>query len=349
MHRMATVALIVLAACSDNSTSPPSPPAAQGKFIQANLVADAAGAGAVTVDTNLVNPWGMAFGGTGVLWTSNNHTGTSTLYDSTGTKLALVVRVVSVDSTAAGAPTGIVLNTTTAFVIPGFGKASFIFSGEDGVITAWNGTTGNARKVADRSSATAVYKGLAQADSSTAHLLFATDFKHNAVDVFDSAFQYVKSFTDSTVPAGFAPFGIQAISGQLYVTFAKQRGPDDMDDEPGAGNGYVDIFNTSGGLVKRLVSGGALNSPWGLAIANPSFGGLSGDLLVGNFGDGRINAYDATGKLLGPLGDSTGATLVIPELWGLTVGPKAASTTLFFSAGPDGEMHGLIGTLKLKP
>jgi uncharacterized protein (TIGR03118 family) len=338
--------IVIAGACSDTTPTANRQPLAV--FAETKLIADTAGA-AAAVDTNLVNPWGMAFGGTGVLWVSNNHTGTSTLYDSTGVRLTLVVAVHAPDSTARGAPTGVIFNSTPTFVIPSFGKATFIFAGEDGVITAWNGTAGSARVVADRSSDTAVYKGLAQTDSGTVHLLFATDFKHNAVDVFDSTFQFVRSFTDPAIPAGYAPFGIQASGGKLYVTFAKQLGPDSEDDDPGSGHGYVDVFNPDGTVAKRLVSGGALNSPWGVALAGPTFGALSGDLLVGNFGDGHINAYDpTTGQFIESLSDSTGAPLVILGLWGITFGPTPTSPTLFFTAGPGGETHGLLGTIRAK-
>jgi len=291
----------------------------------------------------------MAFGPTGVLWVSDNHSGASTLYDTTGAKRALVVAVPSSGSATGGAPSGIVYNPTADFVIPGSSKALFIFAGEDGVISAWNASTGNATLVADRSGNGAVYKGLAMAANGGANFLFATDFKQNGVDVFDATFQFVKSFTDSTVPAGYAPFGIQAIGGQLYVTFAKQLAPANQDDQAGPGNGYVDVFNTNGTVVKRFATRGALNSPWGVALAPAGFGGFSGDLLLGNFGDGRIGAYDpATGSFIDFLRDGTANPIVIDGLWGLTFGPSPDSTTLFFTAGPDGEAHGLLGTLTAK-
>ena len=335
----------MLAACSNTTTTN----VAAREYLETRLVADTAGLGAASVDSSLKNPWGMAFGPTGVLWVSDNHSGASTLYDTTGAKRALVVAVPSSGSATGGAPSGIVYNPTTDFVIPGSSKALFIFAGEDGVISAWNASTGNATLVADRSGNGAVYKGLAMAANGGANFLFATDFKQNGVDVFDATFHFVKSFTDSTVPAGYAPFGIQAIGGQLYVTFAKQLAPANQDDQAGPGNGYVDVFNTNGTVVKRFATRGALNSPWGVALAPAGFGGFSGDLLLGNFGDGRIGAYDpATGSFIDFLRDGTANPIVIDGLWGLTFGPSPDSTTLFFTAGPDGEAHGLLGTLTAK-
>ena len=334
----------MLAACSDNTMTS----VAAREYLETRLVADTAGLGAASVDTSLKNPWGMAFGPTGVLWVSDNHAGASTLYDTTGAKRALVVAIPSSGSATGGAPGGIVYNPTSDFVIPGSTKALFIFAGEDGVISAWNAGS-NATLVADRSANGAVYKGLALAANGGANFLFATDFKQNGVDVFDATFHFVKSFTDSTVPAGYGPFGIQAIGGQLYVTFAKQLAPDNQDDEAGPGNGYVDVFNPDGTVAKRFATRGNLNSPWAVALAPAGFGGFSRDLLLGNFGDGRIGAYDpTTGGFIDFLRDGTGNPIVIDGLWGLTFGPSADSTALFFTAGPDGEAHGLLGTLTPK-
>jgi uncharacterized protein (TIGR03118 family) len=335
----------MLAACSSNTMTN----IAAEEYVETKLVADSSGLGAATLDSALKNPWGMAFGPTGILWVSNNHSGTSTLYDTTGAKRSLVVAIPSSTGATGGAPTGIVYNPTSGFVIPGAGKALFIFAGEDGVLSAWNATTGNAQRVADRSANAAVYKGLALAANGAASFLFATDFKQNGVDVFDTLFQFVKSFTDSSVPAGYAPFGIQAIGSQLYVTFAKQLAPDNEDDEPGVGNGYVDIFNTDGTVARRFAARGTLNSPWAVALAPTGYGAFSHDLLVGNFGDGRVGAYDpSTGSFVDFLRDAAGAPIVIDGLWGLTFGPGADSTVLFFTSGPSGESHGVLGRLMPK-
>jgi uncharacterized protein (TIGR03118 family) len=311
-----------------------------------NLVADVDGA-AAAVDKDLLNAWGIAFGPTGVLWSANNHSGTSTLYDATGTKLPTTVTVPGNPPSTQGAPTGVVLNTSNDIVIPGSGPALFVFAGEDGTIAAWNPSLGAAaRLVANRSANGAVYKGLAIAPNNGATFLYLTDFKGGHVDVFDHAFAFVKSFTDPTVPAGYAPFGIANISGQLFVTFAKQHGPENEDDTPGVGNGFVDVFNPDGTMSKRFASNGMLNSPWGIAVAPASFGAFGGDILVGNFGDGHIGAYDpTTGKLVDGLRDPAMKPLVINGLWGLSFGPGANSAKLYFTAGPGGEAHGLLGTL----
>jgi uncharacterized protein (TIGR03118 family) len=336
----------LFAACSNNTSTN----IAAEEYVETKLVADSSSLGAATVDSALKNAWGMAFGPTGILWVSNNHSGTSTLYDTTGAKRSLVVTIPSSTTTTGGAPTGIVYNPTSDFVIPGAGKALFIFAVEDGVLSAWNATTGTAaQRVADRSANAAVYKGLALAANGAANFLFATNFKQNGVEVFDASFQFVKSFTDSSVPAGYAPFGIQAKGSQLYVTFAKQLGPDNQDDQPGVGNGYVDIFNPDGSVARRFAARGTLNSPWAVALAPTGYGAFSHDLLVGNFGDGRIGAYDpSTGSFVDFLRDAAGAPIAIDGLWGLTFGPGADSTALFFTAGPSGESHGLLGRLMPK-
>jgi uncharacterized protein (TIGR03118 family) len=316
---------------------------------QTNLVADTAGVAAVT-DPHLVNPWGVSFSPGGDFWVSDNGTGLSTLYDGTGTANGLVVTIPAAGGLQNGPVSGQVYNgNNTAFVIPASTSAVFIFDSEDGLITAWNGSSGTqASTVADRSGTGAVYKGLAIATNGGAPFLYATNFNSGNVDVFDSTFTFVKSFTDSGVPAGFAPFGIFTINNLLYVTFAKQDAQK-HDDVPGPGNGYVDVFNPDGSLNARLVSQGALNSPWGLAVAPSSFGNLSGQLLVGNFGDGKINAYNlSTGASLGALQSASGGAVTIPGLWDIIVGnggSGGSSSDIYFTSGPGGESHGLMGSL----
>ena len=342
-----------LVACSsdDDVTTPVLPTA----YEDVKLVADVSGLGATVVDPALVNPWGLAFSAGGTIWTSNNRTHTSTLYSGTGVRSSLVVTIPGSAGATAGAPTGIVFNPATNpatdFVLANGNKASFIFSSEDGTITAWNNGSGaNAQIVANQSSTGAVYKGLALASNGGANFLYATNFKANKVDVFDRTFKLVSSFTDATVPAGYAPFGIHNINGQLYVTFAKQLAPDNEDDRPGVGNGYVDIFNPDGTLVKRFASNGRLNSPWAVALAPAAFGSAGGNILIGNFGDGQIGAYDATtGVFRGFLHDATNVPISILGLWDLKWGVGSApATTLYYSAGPSGETHGLLGTLTAK-
>jgi uncharacterized protein (TIGR03118 family) len=269
------------------------------------------------------------------------------LYDSVGNKQPLTVSVPGAGG-ATGTPTGVVFNSTTDFVIPAQGSALFIFAGEDGTIAAWNASTNtNAIVVADRSLNNSVYKGIAIASNGGANFLYATDFRNNRVDVFDGSFALVQSFTDPSIPAGFAPFGIATIGGKLFVTFAKQLAPDNKDDEAGVGNGFVDVFNPDGTLLRRFASNGVLNSPWAVAAAPVGFGGFGGAILIGNFGDGLIGAYDAnTGAFIDNLRNASAAPIVIDGLWGLTFGPGAGSMTLYFAAGPGDETHGLVGTLK---
>jgi uncharacterized protein (TIGR03118 family) len=302
-----------------------------------------------------VNPWGIAFGPTGLLWVSNNGTGTSTVYNGNGSKVPTTVTIPGADG-AQGVPTGVVLNTTGDFVIvgvgpvqlPAIGAAAFIFAGEDGTISAWNPSAPNnsAVIVADRSATGAVYKGIAMAQNGGANFLYATNFHANAVDVYDKNFVLVNSFTDASMPAGFAPFGIASINGKLYVSYAKQKAPDNTDDDAGLGNGFIDVFNPDGSLSKRLVSAGALNSPWAMVIAPTGFSRFAGDLIVGNFGDGLIAAYDPnTGAFVDNLRGGDGNPIHLSGLWGLAFGPFPGSTIMYFSSGPNDETHGLVGTL----
>jgi uncharacterized protein (TIGR03118 family) len=245
-----------------------------------------------------------------------------------------------------GAPTGVVFNSTTDF-----GGNKFIFAGEDGIIAAWSG--GNAAvKVADRSQFNTVYKGIAMANDGKANFLYLANFRGGKVDVFNREFKYIttKPFWDPAIPAGFAPFNIVNIEGQLYVTYAKQKGPADMDDEAGTGNGYVDIFSPDGTLVKRFASKGELNSPWGVALAPPGFAGATQTILVGNFGSGRIHVYDMMGNYMGQL-KSQGKSMTIDGLWAIdflknNLPGGSATDPLYFTSGPDAESHGLFGYLQ---
>jgi uncharacterized protein (TIGR03118 family) len=320
-------------------------------FVQTNLVADTAGP-AAHMDANLVNAWGIAFAPGGPFWIANNGTGTSTLYGSTGASAGAPVTVPPpTGSTAAATPTGTVFNgNASEFLVGGPGtSAFFIFATEDGTISAWDGGASAVRKV-DNSAGSAVYKGLALANNGGSDSLYATDFRHGDVAVFNSNFMPTGTFTDAALTAmGFAPFGIQNIGGNLFVTFAKQDGPK-HDDVAAPGNGFIDVFKPDGTMLKRLVSNGPLNSPWGLALAPAGLGSFAGDLLVGNFGDGAINAFDPnTGNSVGPLKDTAGNPVVIDGLWALAFGGGGAAgdpNTLFFTAGPGGEMHGLFGSLQ---
>jgi uncharacterized protein (TIGR03118 family) len=316
-------------------------------FTQENLVSDQPGVATVT-DPNLVNAWGMSRTATSPIWVSDNGADVSTLYNGAvnGSPVAIVPLVVSIPG---GAPTGQVSNDTSAFVVPGTTTpAHFIFAGENGDLSAWQGGTA---AVAVAHTDGAVYKGLALAHSAFGPLLLAANFHDNRIDVFDGQFHPVtdaRLFRDRHLPAGFAPFNLTEIGNQVYVTYAKQDAAA-HDDVAGQGNGFVDVFTNYGAFVKRLVTRGQLNSPWGLTIAPAHFGAFSGDLLVGNFGDGRIHAYDPkSGDLLGTLRGTNHRPITIDGLWGLLVGDAVAGgpDALWFSAGPDGEAHGLLGILR---
>jgi uncharacterized protein (TIGR03118 family) len=321
--------------------------------VQTNLVADTAGVAAHT-DTNLVNAWGVAFSPNGPFWIADNGTGVSTLYDGSGATAGSPVPIPPpTGGTPPSAPTGTVFNgNPNEFLVGGAGTAAFfIFATEDGTISAWDGGASAVLKVNNSGNGT-VYKGLAIASQGTSDFLYATDFNHGQVDIFDSTFSPHGTFTDPALTAqGFAPFGIRNIGGKLYVTFAKQDAAK-HDDVKGAGNGFIDVFNPDGTMVGTmpLISHGALDSPWGLAIAPAAFGSFAGDLLVGNFGDGTINAFNpTTGASLGPLTTTSGSPVVIDGLWALTFGNGGAAgspDTLFFTAGPGDEKHGLFGSLE---
>jgi uncharacterized protein (TIGR03118 family) len=316
-------------------------------FTQDNLVSDQPGAAAVT-DPNLVNAWGMSRTATSPIWVSDNGADVSTLYNGAVNGSA-VTTVPLVVSTPGGAPTGQVSNDTSAFVVPGTTTpARFIFAGENGDLSAWASGTA---AVSVGHTAGAVYKGLALAHSAFGPLLLAANFHDNRIDVFDGQFHPVtdnRLFRDPSLRSGFAPFNVTEIGNEIYVTYAKQDAAR-HDDVAGPGNGFVDVFTNYGAFVKRLVTRGLLNSPWGLTIAPANFGAFSGDLLVGNFGDGRIHAYDPySGRLLGTLLSSKHRPITIDGLWGLLVGDAAAggADSVWFSAGPDDEAHGLLGILR---
>ena len=331
---------------------------------QFNLFSDVPGV-AKTTDTlgQLVNPWGIAFSPTGPFWLSDNGSGLSTIYSGPGviTQAGLVVTVPPAAGATSGTPTGIVFNGTGAFFVSSnglSGSAFFVFAGEDGTLSGWNPGVDlhNAIRVVDNSlpggvdhsEFGAVYKGLAIATTAKGSFLYAANFRDRKVEIYDSNFKYVKSFRDHNVPSNYAPFGIQAIGSKIYVTFAQQDAKK-HDDVGGEGHGFVDVFGPQGQLLQRLITQGPLNSPWGIALAPANFGMFSNALLVGNFGNGWINAFDpATGANLGFLEDAHHAPLAIDGLWGLAFGNgKSAGRTneLFFTAGIQGEAHGLFGKL----
>jgi uncharacterized protein (TIGR03118 family) len=326
--------------------------ATANSYTVTNLVSDVPGL-ATHVDPDLVNAWGLTSLPTSPWWVADNGTNVSTLYQADGSKRTLTVQVPN-------APTGAVSNTGPNFVVSNgtsSGPSFFIFATEEGKILGWNPNVSltQAQVAVDHSGIGAVYKGLAIASTAGGDFLYATDFHNGRVDVFDGHFHQVTTpgaFVDPKIPAGYAPFGIQNVSGTIVVTYAKQDA-DRHDDVAGQGHGFVDRFDTSGAFLGRVATHGLLNSPWGIAMAPPSFGSFGGDLLVGNFGDGQISAFepqpDGTFELVGQLRTSNGKVLAIDGLWSLQFGRGAPNngptTTLFFTAGPDGESHGLFGTI----
>jgi uncharacterized protein (TIGR03118 family) len=332
-------------------------------YLQTNLVSDQAGAALIT-NPDLVNSWGIAFDPMGNFWVADQAKGVSTLYngDVNGSPYVRDPAVISLPGVL---PTGVVFNPTSDFVVQGgipSGPAQFILASVTGNIDAFSPAvstyfgTSTAQTVI--STPNAIYTGLALANNGAGNFLYAANFRTGKIDVFDKTFAPTMlsgSFTDSMLPAGFAPFNIQNLGGKLYVAYAKQN-PVTFRDVPGPGNGFVDVFDANGHLLQRLVVGmpgnpsSPLNSPWGLAIAPANFGDFSDDLLVGNFGDGRISAFNpTTGAFLGQISDATGSLLTIPGLWGLTFGNGVSAgntNTLYFASGPGGEQHGLLGSLQ---
>jgi uncharacterized protein (TIGR03118 family) len=312
----------------------------------------------------LKNPWGVSFfPGASPFWVSDNTAGVSTLYDGAGVAFPppptgpLIVNIPLPNAATGGAATGQVANvfsTSNAFLVPGTGMPSlFIFATEDGTISAWNQSVGtNAAIAVDNSSSGAVYKGLAIGSNGTADFIYATNFNSGHVDVFDSSFAPANvngafPFVDRRLPRRYAPFGIQNINNQLFVTYAVQDAAK-HDDVPGRGHGVVDIFDMDGKLLKRFARHGALNSPWGVAIAPSTFGRFANDTLIGNFRDGRINAYSSSGRFRGVMTDSTThRPLVNDGLWTLTFGGalNSSADTLYFTAGLNNEQDGLFGSI----
>jgi uncharacterized protein (TIGR03118 family) len=337
---------------SSNGVSTPIP----SSFTATPLVSDGAVA-AAHMDANLKNSWGVAFNPQGFAWIADNGTNVATLYDGNGVPQSLVVTIPS-GKNGSASPTGIVFNGTQSFSVTENGKsgvAAFIFAGEGGTITAWAPAVGptNAFVMYDDGTGGAVYKGLALAAMNNNNFLYATDFHNNKIDVFNTAFAKVAmpgGFSDPALPPGFAPFGIQAIGSDLFVTYAMQDAAK-HDDVAGAGLGMVDVFDTAGNLKQRFATGAPLNAPWGVAQAPSNFGSMSSAILVGNFGDGTINAFNpSTGQSMGPLDSANGNPIVEPGVWGIAFGNNLSnqpSNTLFFAAGPNAEADGVYGRIDL--
>jgi len=335
-------------------------------YLQTNLISDLSGV-ALNTDANLVNPWGIAYSPTGAFWVADNGAGLATNYNAGGQPFTTntpgsVTIPPPNGSTATAAPTGEVFNSTSNFVITSgqnSAAATFLFATEDGTISGWNASVNATAAILEVDNSAnpsagngAVYKGLTIGSNSTGNFIYAANFRSGTIDVFNSTFvktNLAGTFTDPSLPAGFAPFNIQNIGGQLYVTYAKQDASK-HDDVPGPGNGYIDVFDTNGNFVKHFASQGTLNSPWGMTIAPPSFGSYSNDLLVGNFGDGRINVYNpSTGTFLAQIQDGNGNPISINGLWDLIPGnggTAGSTNTIYYTAGFAGEQHGLFGTLQ---
>jgi len=292
------------------------------------------------MDANLVNPWGIAIGPTGAFWISANHTGKTTVYDRNGDELLPAIQFPN-----GAEPTGVVYNSTGSFM-----GNKFIYCGEDGKIYGWqSGTTISV--LVDRSGNGAVYKGIAIAKNGPGDYLYVANFKGNHIDVFDGNMNLdaTVTFADPSIPAGFGVFNIYNHDGKLWVAYAKQKGPDNEDDEPGPGNGFINIFNPNGTLDRRFAALGTLNSPWGIVDAPSGFGLGDDMILIGNFGDGRINVFASDGTYKSQLNDN-GSPITIDGLWALVFPengiPAGDQNQLFFTAGPQEETHGVFGYIK---
>ncbi len=333
------------------------------KYHRTDLTTDSSSvSGAPNVDPQLLNPWGMSRGSGGPWWISDNGAGLTTVYDGAGAPFVpggasspLVVKIATPDGTGTAAPTGTAFNSTSGFQVGG-GKAVFLFVTEDGTISGWNPAANFASTIIIKNnSGKAVYKGCAIATPSFGPRFYATNFQSGRVEMYNANFARVEpgnttAFTIPGLPSGYAPFNIQNVGGNLVVTFA-HRAPGSLDEDHGAGLGYAGVFSPTGKLLLTLQHGPWFNAPWGIAMAPGDFGKFTHRLLIGNFGDGTVHAFNtATGKHEGAmLDDTTGMTLVVHGLWGLSFGGDSTNdgmaTSLYFTAGPNDEADGVLGTL----
>lgn len=366
LHRLALAGACALAvgAASTSAATPaattaattPVASASPGAYSVQNLVSDGSVAAAHT-DPHLKNTWGVAFNPFGFVWVNNNHDGSSTLYDGNGVPQSLVVSVPPASGSGIGSPTGIVYNGSADFNVSNgslTGPSRFIFASEDGMISGWAPNVDGTHALRAVVTPGAIYKGIAIAGNGSGNLLYATDFHNGRVDVFDRAFAPVASaggFKDPALPPRFAPFGIQNINGNLYVTYAK-RDAEGEDDVAGRGLGFVNVFDADGRLLRRVAAVKGLNAPWGVALAPANFGSFSNRLLVANFGDGTISGFDVkSGEFVGRLRDGEGRVLKVPGLWGIQFGNgllSQPSNTLFFAAGPNDETGGVYGSVTVQ-
>lgn len=334
------------------------PPATTAAFLATDVVADS-GTGAAHIDPKLLNAWGIAFNPTGFVWVANQGSSTSTLYDGKGVAQSLVVAIPPGAGGNAG-PTGIVYNGTQDFKVSKSGVsgvAAFIFVGTGGTVSGWSPAVDRTNAVtmvdtAANGAGPAAYTGLTLSNYAGVNYLYAADFRNGRVDVYDPAWQKVTlpggSFNDPNLPSGYAPFGIQAIGDRIYVTYA-QHAPSGPRENLGPGLGIVDVFSASGALVRRFAGNGALNAPWGVALAPAGFTGFANMLLIGNFGDGKINVFDpASGAMVGTLAKADKTPIAIDGLWGIGFGNglnDQPANTLFYAAGPGDGAHGVYGRI----
>ena len=366
------LAILLLISCQKTIEPVPAPDEVAGSsksdkkdlkdYVQVNLVGDNNEYHPMRIDPNLVNGWGISFAPSGPAWVSSEGRGVSVIYNTLGNDVRPPVAIPSPGATTGGHPTGQVFNGTSDFKLPNGNPARFIFAGADGVISGWNGGNAAIKMVDD--SPNAVYLGIALASNGGANFLYVANFSEGKIDVYDKNWADVSMpFRDHHLPRGYSPFNIQNIGGKLYVMYAKVD-PVTHDEQVGPGNGVVDIFNTDGTLMKRFVTRRQLNAPWGAALAPDGFfkgeeegddddkhGDLHNVVLIGNFGDGRINAFNSKGDFVGQL-RTHGKPIKIEGLWGISFAPATAITIdpnwLFFAAGPDNEEHGLFGYIRNK-
>jgi uncharacterized protein (TIGR03118 family) len=318
---------------------------------QVNLVGDNSDFNPQSVDADLVNPWGIAFAANGPIWISSMGTGWAKVSNSDGMTIRTAIGIPSPTLSQGGHPTGVVLNTTTGFRLDNGNPARFIYAGADGVISAWNGGPNAIRKVTD---AGELYLGIAAAADNGKDLLYVANFSSGKIEVFDTSWKEVnKTFNDPLLPDGYSPFNIQNINGKLFVMYAKKSTVPGQVVSVAKGNGYVDVFNADGSFERRFASAGNLNAPWGVTKVPTAFLGedeLDREvILIGNFGDGYINAFNTEGKSLGKV-RAHNAPVQIEGLWGIAFAPSTSTTIgedkLYFAAGPGGEQHGLFGYLR---
>ena len=331
---------LILSACSSSTTSPTAP----SQYAVVKLTSDVPG-GAANVDANLKNPWGCTFDPTGnLLIVGLNHSGTVAYYDTTGHPPGGLIQVPSATATTGGSPSGVIASAN--FTIKTLGPTEYIFATEDGTLSAWNQSLGSspATRVASQTGV-AVYKGLTEMSGK----LYVANIKTKKVDIYNSDFTQGISFPDSHAPSGYGPFNLAVIDSKLYATWTRAKMPDatgGVDDSAGAGIGYVGVYDANGNWQSQFATGGTLNSPWGIVKAPSGFGQYANQILVGNFGDGTINAFDNSGKYLGQVSDATGKVIVIDGLWALVAGPNGPNNRIYYTAGTNKENDGTLGYIQ---